>query len=96
MRHTYSIYDLKSKLSQALKLVSQGQQIIVTDRGKPTFQIIPFKENEIEEDLETRVNFLEKQGILKRGNLADLQPAKDIQVKKGALERFLKDRNGTY
>ena len=87
MRHAYSIYDLKAKLSQVLKLVAQGQQVIITDRGKPSFEIIPFQERE---GLEARIEYLEKQGIVKPGRKGrTLAPIAD---RPGALERFLKER----
>ena len=89
MRHAYSIYDLKAKLSQVLKLVADGQQVVVTDRGKPSFEIILFKEKE---GIESRLEFFERQGIVKPGKQGhSLQP---LTKKPGALERFLDERHG--
>ncbi len=89
MRHAYSIYDLKAKLSQVLKLVAEGQQVVVTDRGKPSFEIIIFKEKE---GIENRLELLERQGIVKPGKQGrSLQP---LTKKPGALKRFLQERHG--
>ena len=88
MRHAYSIYDLKAKLSQVLKLVAQGQQVVITDRGKPSFEIVIFNEKE---NLDGRLEFFERQGLIKPGRRGKLAP---IATKKGAVARFLKERHG--
>lgn len=38
-----SISELKAKLSQFLDLVRQGEEVIVTDRGKPVARIGPLR-----------------------------------------------------
>lgn len=89
MKYTYSIYDLKAKLSQALKYVDQGQQVIVTDRGRPSFEIISFKEKE--EGLEQRLENFKRQGIIRVANNKD--PLTPIASRPGSVERFLKYRH---
>lgn len=38
-----SISELKAKLSRYLDLVRQGEEVIVTDRGKPVARIAPLR-----------------------------------------------------
>lgn len=42
MEDFVSVYELKSKLSEHLKSVEQGESIVVTRNGKPVARVIPF------------------------------------------------------
>lgn len=43
---TYSIRDLKAKLSEVLRNLENGQQVVITRRGKPCGMLIGITESE--------------------------------------------------
>ena len=56
------IREIKTNLSSLLKMVKEGQEVIITDRGKPIGKIIPFPSKDL--SLQNRIERLEKQGLL--------------------------------
>ncbi|MBA4393834.1 MAG: type II toxin-antitoxin system prevent-host-death family antitoxin [Desulfobacca sp.] len=56
------VREVKTNLSGLLKKVKEGQEIIITDRGKPIGKIVPFPAKEL--SLEDRIRHLENQGLL--------------------------------
>ena len=42
--HAYSITEAKARLSALLLLVARGESVILTKRGKPVAQIVPWVE----------------------------------------------------
>lgn len=38
-----SIRDMKNRLSKYLKLVRAGEEVVITDRGKPVAQLTPIE-----------------------------------------------------
>jgi prevent-host-death family protein len=42
MKKTVSVYDFKSKLSEHLEFVEQGEDLVVTRNGKPIARVVPF------------------------------------------------------
>ncbi len=59
---TLGIREIKTNLSSLLKKVKEGQEIIITDRGKPIGKIVPFPAKDL--SLENRIQRLENQGML--------------------------------
>jgi prevent-host-death family protein len=57
-RHTGS----KIQLSKLVKLVKKGQEIILTDRGRPVGRIVPMENKTL--PLSERIRHLEEQGVL--------------------------------
>ncbi len=86
MRHVYAIYDVKAKLSQLLRLVKEGETVIISDRGKPQFEIVLYKQPK---NLSDRIQDLTNRGLIQPATHAPLQPVADI---KGAVDRFLLSR----
>lgn len=41
MRHTVSIYEAKTQFSKLVELVLQGDEVVVTNRGKEVVEIRP-------------------------------------------------------
>ena len=41
MRHTVSVFDAKSNLSKLIELAVAGDQVVITNRGKPVAELIP-------------------------------------------------------
>ncbi len=87
MRHVYSIYDVKAKLSKLLKMVKEGEKVIISDRGNPKFEIILYKQSE---NFEDRIEQLTAQGVIRPAKQSSI---KLIAEKEGAVERFLCSRD---
>jgi prevent-host-death family protein len=60
-----AVTELKASLSRYLSRVKTGEEIVVTERGKPIAKIIPIPDAETDE--EQRLRRLEAQGIIRRG-----------------------------
>ena len=56
------IREAKVQLSKLIKLVKNGQEIILTDRGAPVGKIVPMEKNAL--PLSERIRRLEEQGML--------------------------------
>jgi prevent-host-death family protein len=56
------IRDAKIHLSKLLKIVQQGHEIILTDRGRPVGKLVPIASVAL--PLDVRIRRLEEQGIL--------------------------------
>jgi prevent-host-death family protein len=39
----YNMYEAKTKLSEIVKRVSEGENVILMNRGKPVAEVIPFE-----------------------------------------------------
>lgn len=90
MSDIYSTYEAKAKLSEILRLVRGGRTIRISHRGEPVAEIRPISRPH---DLNQRLEALADRGVLMRsrerkGHLETIEP------KPGALERFLRDRDG--
>ena len=60
-----AVAKLKASLSRYLSQVKSGEEVVVTERGKPIAKIIPIPDAETDE--EARLQRLEAQGIIRRG-----------------------------
>jgi prevent-host-death family protein len=56
------IRDAKMHLSKYIKLVQQGTEVIITDRGRPVGKIIPIQPREL--PLDERIKRLEDLGMI--------------------------------
>jgi len=61
---TAAISVLKAKLSEHIALVKRGEEVIVTERGKPVARIIPIARDLAEED---RLRELVARGAVRLG-----------------------------
>lgn len=91
---TAKVSELKASISEYLSKVKAGEEVIVTDRGKPIAKIVPLKRGEIE--LPAHLLALEKAGLARIGSgklpagFWDMPRPKD---KKGlALNALLSER----
>lgn len=91
---TAAISKLKASLSEYLLKVKAGEEVIVTDRGKPIAKIIPMKRSEME--VSPHLLTLERAGLIKIGtgklpdDFWDLKRPKD--PKGLALKALLQER----
>jgi prevent-host-death family protein len=91
MRHTsVGIRDAKIHLSRYLKLVQKGEEVIITDHGRPVGKIVPMASRDLA--LRERIDRLVEQGIiepLSGERLATIPPP--IPVPKGVAQRMLQE-----
>jgi prevent-host-death family protein len=91
---TATISTLKAKLSEHIAYVKRGEEIIVTERGKPVARLIPIPK-EVSED--ARIARLVAKGLARPGNPAKLREylanIETFQVSEEAVIRaFREDR----
>ena len=91
---TAAVSELKASLSAYLLKVKTGEEVLVTDRGKPVAKIVPLKREEVE--VPAHIMELERVGLIKMGTgklpkgFWDMPHPKD---KKGlALKILLQER----
>ncbi len=84
---SYSIYETKARLSEVLRNVKKGTEVVVTERGVPIAKVVPFHEAE---DLGQHIqNLIANKRIL----LAEIKGPFPKGIKRtGALKRFLRER----
>jgi len=91
---TTAISDLKARLSEHIACVKRGEEVVVTERGKPVARIVPIGPGAADDD---RVRALVARGILRPGRpgkraarktLADLPVCR---VPEGIVLRILDD-----
>jgi prevent-host-death family protein len=61
---TASISEAKAKLSALLERVKAGEEVTITDRGKPVARIVPLAFEGV--DWDERLERLERQGVIRR------------------------------
>ena len=90
MAITYSTYEAKSRFSEVIRQVREGNTVTVSYRGVPVAEIRPVQK--APQTIEERLDELERQGVLERakGPRTPMKVGKHIP---GALQRFLEDRN---
>jgi prevent-host-death family protein len=91
MRHTsVGIRDAKIHLSRYLKLVQKGEEVVITDHGRPVGKIVPLESRDL--SLEERIERLVQQGImepLSGERLTTIPPP--IPLPKGIAQRMLQE-----
>jgi prevent-host-death family protein len=84
------IREAKMNLSKLLKRVMQGQEVIITDRGKPVGKIVPVLQDRL--SLAERIKKMEDQGILapaRKGRTIRLPPP--LPAREGIAQNFLQE-----
>ena len=61
---TAAVSTLKARLSEHLAMVKRGEEVIVTERGKPVARIVPVGPESLPEE---RVRDLVARGVLRAG-----------------------------
>lgn len=90
------IREAKANLSRLLKMVEKGNEIVLTDRGRPVGRIVPVASEAM--GLASRIKAMEEAGILEpvlgRGPRSLPSP---IPVDEGMAQRLLReDREGSH
>lgn len=86
MHDQYSIYEAKAHLSQLLRRVKAGKEVIISERGIPIAKVVPLKAKNSFADT---VDYLTSIGAIIPGVKKEIPHG----VKRvGGLQRFLEDR----
>ena len=62
---TAAVSDLKARLSEYLKRVKGGAEILITDRGRPVARLVPVSSHKTKREALVE---MEKQGLIKIGS----------------------------
>ena len=76
---TVGIRELKNRLTQYLRRTKQGEEVIITERGKPIALIQPIQSAEHPVSLEARLAKLAAQGFV---TLPTQKPLKRVRLAK--------------
>jgi len=91
MRHTsVGIRDAKIHLSRYLKLVQKGEEVVITDHGRPVGKIVPLASRDL--TLQDRIARLVEQGVLESfagERMTRLPPP--LPVPNNAAQRLLQE-----
>lgn len=91
---TAAVSEMKASLSEYLLKVKAGEEVIVTDRGRPIAKLVPIERGD--EDIPAHLLSLEKAGLAKIGKgkipkgFWDLPRPKDPEDR--ALKALLQER----
>jgi prevent-host-death family protein len=84
------IRDAKMQLSKYIKMVQQGAEVIITDRGRPVGKIVPIQIKDL--PLGERIRRMEEQGLIDptTANTIDKIPP-PIPVPDGIAQKLLQE-----
>jgi prevent-host-death family protein len=87
------IRDAKMNLSKFIKMVRNGSEVILTDRGRPVGKIVPVQPEDL--PLSARIKKLEDMGVVKAlPHKKGIKLSSPIPVPNDIAQTFLKeDRN---
>lgn len=91
---TVGIREAKANLSKYLQSIRQGNEIIITDRGRPVGKIVPLQPEEL--SLSARLQQLEENGLIETAPLpqASGQTAPPIPLPDDLAQRLLQEDRG--
>ena len=91
MKKTTSVVDLKARLSEHLRLVKAGHELVITERGVPVARVVPLDEGQRRS---TRRLRLTRGGLMKpgRGKLPPLLKKAPAGPSSGVLAALLAER----
>jgi len=84
----YSVYEAKARLSEVIRNVKARRRVVITERGVPVAEIIPYT-GDRPESLSGRIVRLAKLGMI----VTRKEPfrAAPVSVRPGAVARFLRE-----
>jgi prevent-host-death family protein len=93
MKRAASVAEIKARLSEYLRLVKAGHEIVITERGLPVARVVPLDDAERKSTRRTR---LARSGVVRvgRGRLPKLllQPPTGPDVGAAVLKALLAER----
>jgi prevent-host-death family protein len=96
MRISVGIREAKASLSKLIKIVQKGNEVFLTDRGRPVGKIEPLQQESL--PLAARIKELEEAGIIEPASAKALQGLPPpIPVSGEVAQRLLnEDREGIH
>ncbi len=90
---TIGIREAKTHLSKYLKIIQTGQEIIITDRGRPVGKIVPVQAKDLPSNYQ--IKQMEERGLIKPSTAGTTKKIPSlISVSNNIAQNFLKeDRN---
>lgn len=96
MKRTATVVELKARLSEHLRLVKSGHEVVITERNVPVARLVPLDDAERRS---TRRLRLTRAGIVKpgAGKMADIlkHPPAKRQAPAQAVEALLEERRSS-
>jgi prevent-host-death family protein len=91
MKRTTNVVQLKARLSEYLRLVKAGNEVVITERGVPVARVVPLDDAQRTSTRRTR---LARSGLLKpgRGRLPKTVSDAPTGAPAGVLDALLADR----
>jgi len=91
MALVYSIYEAKAKLSEIIRVVKTRRSVVITERGIPVAEVVPYDRGKAEALQERMARLASLGAILPAKGEFQAAPAAKIP---GAVRRFLsRDRD---
>jgi prevent-host-death family protein len=84
------VREAKINLSKLLKTVIRGQEVVITDRGRPVGRIVPISQEQL--SLAERIDRMQEQGLLgpaSKGRARRLPPP--LPARNGAAQKILQE-----
>lgn len=87
-----SIRELKNRLSHFLRLIKEGESLIITDRGTPIGRIVPIAQEG--KSLEEHLAAMKRSGQLEWSGrkLATHKPVAKVRAKRSVSDLLVEDR----
>lgn len=85
-----SVYETKARLSEVLRHVKAGREVVITEHGRPIARIVPHESPE--ETMDARLDRLKARGLLVPAAESPKARLPAARRSAGALARFLDDR----
>lgn len=91
MKRTTNVVQLKARLSEYLRMVKAGNEVMITERGVPVARVVPLDETERKS---TRRARLSRAGLLKpgRGRLPKWFLSPPEGTRSGVVDALLAER----
>ena len=90
---TVGVRELKNRLTQYLRRTKQGDEVVVTERGKPIALIQPIQSAERAASLDARLARLAAQGLVTLPTRAPLKRVRLVKIAGAPLSKtILRDR----
>ena len=93
---TASVSETKAKLSALLDLVKAGEEVTITDRGRPVARLVPATGGSKSDDEAARLQRLERAGLIRRPketlDVEAFLAEPKIDLGGGVVEQLIEDR----
>ncbi len=89
---TVTIRELKNRLSEFLRRVQAGEELVVTDHGRPVATVVPVKADGL--TVEQRLQLMSSAGELTNPQVRSLKWTSPVVVRGRPLSRTIQEDRG--